>query len=587
MPEASTPPSPPPLVPVADGFWTVDGGTIEAGGMPLPVRMTVIRLGDGALLLHSPVQFDPALHRALDALGPVRHLVAPGTGHWMFLGGWQRACPGAKTWGVPGLRDRAAVRASAVRIDADLGPVAPAEWAAEIDHVLLRGPGYAEVALFHRPSGSLLVTDLVINLDVEGWPPLKRLAARALRIAAPHGATPLHLRALLSFNRARTAEAAARLVAFQPRRVIPCHGRPFTRDAAHALHRALGWLLGPPAPPYPAPETTPMRKPLEASTVVITGASSGIGRAAALAFARRGARVVLAARRADLLEEVARQCEALGGRALAVETDVTDADAVKRLAHRAEAAFGSLDVWINNAGVGVFGPYADADVALHRRTVEVNLIGAMHGVAAVLPLFKRQGRGVIINTISMGGWAPTPFAAAYTASKFGLRGFTASLRQELEAHEDIHVCGVFPAMVDTPGLVHGANVSGHVVDPGPFVYRPEDVADTFVSLVGHPRGEVAVGWPARAAQVAYGLAPRATELAMGAAFRRLVANAGPAPRTAGALLRPVAAGREASGGYLDRKHLPGAGEISKAALVLGGTVLALALVMRRNRRRSA
>lgn len=299
-----------------------------------------------------------------------------------------------------------------------------------------------------------------------------------------------------------------------------------------------------------------MGRRIEGLSVVITGASSGIGRAAALAFARRGARVALAARRAELVEEVARECQALGAHAIAVPTDVTDARAVADLAESARRAFGGIDVWINNAGTGVFGPYQNADIALHRRTIEVNLLGSMHGAYAALPIFLRQGRGILINNISLGGWAPTPFAAAYTASKFGLRGFSASLRQELGAHRDIHVCGVFPAMIDTPGLDHGANVSGRQIDPGPLIYAPEDVAETFVSLVRWPRDEVAVGWPARAAQVAYALAPGPTEHLMGAAVRRSLDRAERAPRTQGALLAPVETGRGVSGGWRDRKGLP-------------------------------
>ena len=299
-----------------------------------------------------------------------------------------------------------------------------------------------------------------------------------------------------------------------------------------------------------------MARDMAGLSVVITGASSGIGRAAAVAFARRGARVALAARRAELIEEVARACRSLGVEAIAVPTDVTDPKAVAGLAEATERAFGGIDVWINNAGTGVFGPYQDAELALHRRTIEVNLLGSMHGAYAVLPLFLRQGRGILINNISLGGWAPAPFAAAYTASKFALRGFTAGLRQELGDHPDIHVCGVFPAIVDTPGLEHGANVSGRQINPGPLIYAPEDVAETFVSLVRWPRDEVAVGWPARAAQIAYALAPGPTEHLMGAFMRRALARASPAPRTQGALLQPVATGRGVSGGWRDRKGLP-------------------------------
>jgi NADP-dependent 3-hydroxy acid dehydrogenase YdfG len=145
---------------------------------------------------------------------------------------------------------------------------------------------------------------------------------------------------------------------------------------------------------------------LPGTSVVITGASSGIGRAAALAFAHRGARVALAARRAGPLHDVASKCRRIGGDAIAVATDVTDAEAVAQLAQAAELAFGRIDVWINNAGTGVFGAYTNADVALHRRIIEVNLLGSMHGVATVLPIFLRQGHGALINNISMGAGPP-------------------------------------------------------------------------------------------------------------------------------------------------------------------------------------
>jgi short-subunit dehydrogenase len=565
------------LRPVADNVWIVDAGRISAAGLPLPVRMTVIRLSSGDLLLHSPTRFSHALREELQQLGPIKYLLAPNVAHWMFLPEWQAALPNARMYAAPGLAERQQVRRSGLRIDRELTDVTPDEWSEDLQLVLVTAPLFAEVELFHRPSRTLVLTDLVQNLAPESLSPQSRAAANLLGITAPDGKAPAYLRLLLRLGGRAVQLAAARLIALAPERVIFAHGRWFETGGTQQLRRSLGWLLD------ASPEARRLMRDLKGTRVVITGASSGIGRATALALAREGASIVLAARREDVLRDVAAECETLGGRAIAVGTDVTDAEAVKHLAQQAEQTFGGIDVWINNAGTGVFGAYQDADIALHRKTIEVNLLGTMNGAHAVLPIFLRQQRGILINNISLGGWAPTPFAAAYTASKFGLRGFSASLRQELQAHKDIHVCSVFPAMVDTPGFVHGANMSGRNLDPGPLLYRPEDVADTFLRLIRAPRDEVAVGWPARLGQISYALARRPTEQIMSTAFRFLLGRAKAAPRSTGAVLAPIAAGTAVSGDWLRRKGLPPATQLSKIGVAVGLGGLALLWITRTRR----
>ena len=228
---------------VADGVWIVDAAPIHAGGIPLPLRMTVLRLSGGELLLHSPVPYHPGLQRAVESLGRIGHLVAPSIGHWLFLKDWQAACPNAITWAVPGLEDRSQVRRSGLAIDAELSDRPPRVWANEIDQVLVAGPVFKEICLFHRPSRTLLLTDLIINLEGDLLPVFARPLARLLGIVAPEGRAPLYLRLLLRLNHRDTVRAAHRLVAFNPERVIFAHGQWFDRDAAGELRRSLAWIL--------------------------------------------------------------------------------------------------------------------------------------------------------------------------------------------------------------------------------------------------------------------------------------------------------------------------------------------------------
>jgi NAD(P)-dependent dehydrogenase (short-subunit alcohol dehydrogenase family) len=252
-----------------------------------------------------------------------------------------------------------------------------------------------------------------------------------------------------------------------------------------------------------------MRTPSSAGSqvVVLTGASSGIGRATALAFADAGARLVLAARGREALGTVAAECRTAGANVLAVPVDVTDAAAMRQLAQEAIRHFGAVDVWINNVGVGAIGRFDLTPIESHRRVIEANLMGHLHGAHAVLPHFRERGRGILINMISIGGFVPAPYAAAYTASKFGLRGLSESLRAELSDAPDIHVCEVYPTFVDTPGVSHGANYTGHRVRPTPPLVDPRRVAAVLVSLARSPRPSVQIGSVAIPGRMAHALAP--------------------------------------------------------------------------------
>lgn len=289
---------------------------------------------------------------------------------------------------------------------------------------------------------------------------------------------------------------------------------------------------------------------LRNATIVITGASSGNGRAAALAFAREGANVVLVARREPALDQLAGECRALGVQALAVPADVADAAGMRDVAARAAGITGRIDAWISNAGVGAVGRFTDTPIDAHEQVVRTNLLGAMAGAHAVLPYFQRQGTGgVLINTNSFGAWVPAPFAVAYSASKFGLRGFSDSLRAELIGWPQVHVCDVFPSFMDTPGVQHAGNYTGRALKPPPPVYAPERVARTMVGLVRNPRNAATVGSVATLARIGYAVLPGFGRWVMNTVISGYLKQAEKAGVTPGNVFQPVPRGQSTGGGW--------------------------------------
>lgn len=264
-----------------------------------------------------------------------------------------------------------------------------------------------------------------------------------------------------------------------------------------------------------------MPKPVSEQVVVIVGASSGIGRATALAFAERGARVVCAARGVQALDTLVREIGP--DRALAVPTDVADPAAVRALAAAAEQRFGRIDTWVNNAAVGVWGRVEEITDEEFDRVMRVNFLGQVHGVRAALPALRRAGGGVIIGVASVEGVRSVPLHAPYTASKFALRGFYDCLRMELAQQGDpIAVSTILPASVDTPFFEHSRSRLGALPKPPPPVYAPEVVAGSIVRAAEHPRREVPVGGAAVAFSLAQRLSPALTDAVM--SIRRLGAG---------------------------------------------------------------
>jgi short-subunit dehydrogenase len=251
-----------------------------------------------------------------------------------------------------------------------------------------------------------------------------------------------------------------------------------------------------------------MPRPLDRSVVAITGASSGIGRAAALRLARRGAALALCARSPGPLRVVAAECEVAVARGvLAVPLDVGEEAAVEAFAREAVARFGRLDVWVNNAGVIAYGEFGELPSDVFRRVIEINLMGQVHGARAALSRFREQREGVLINMSSDWGRVSTPQVSPYVISKNAVRALSECLRGELAGYEDVYVTTMAPQAVDTPIFDHAANYSGHRIRPVPPVLAVEEIAAGIEACAESPKREVNFGKAGSLLEALYAFAP--------------------------------------------------------------------------------
>jgi short-subunit dehydrogenase len=293
---------------------------------------------------------------------------------------------------------------------------------------------------------------------------------------------------------------------------------------------------------------------LAGKTYVIIGASSGFGKGVAEKVAALGANVVLAARRTNLLEEMASSIEKGGGHALAVTADISKPEDVERLAVAAKEKFGTIDVWINDTGVGAFGKFEEIPVEDEARLIDVNLKGIIYGTHTALLIFKKQGHGTLINLGSIESEVPMAYQAVYAASKAGVLGLDKAIAQELRIAKNkrIRVSTVMPWAVDTPWWDHAANYSGGT--PQMIALDdPQIVVDAIVTDSIHPKDEVLVGLKSKGTALSHRLIPRRTErAAANVSYKYQMKAAPPAPSTDGTLVIPMSSGTEVNGHVRER-----------------------------------
>lgn len=227
------------LKPVAPDVWIADGGWIRFYGLPFPTRMTVVRLSDGGIWVHSPIGDKNGLGDAVSQLGPIRHLVAPNWLHYAWMPNWQSRFPQATSWGSPGVVKRAASRGIQLNLDRTLAEKAPAAWAGQIEQLLADSGFHREVVFLHRTSRTLILTDLIENFEPSKMPWWTRPLLRMGGICDPNGRMPRDMAASFRRRPEHLREVVQSLIAWDPERVIFAHGRWFDKDGTTEIKRAF------------------------------------------------------------------------------------------------------------------------------------------------------------------------------------------------------------------------------------------------------------------------------------------------------------------------------------------------------------
>ncbi|MDG4801809.1 SDR family NAD(P)-dependent oxidoreductase [Micromonospora sp. WMMD980] len=286
-------------------------------------------------------------------------------------------------------------------------------------------------------------------------------------------------------------------------------------------------------------------------TVVVTGATSGIGRAAAREFAGRGDRLVLAARAPETLAQVRRECVDAGATDVrVVPTDVTEPGALDALAATALAEFGKIDVWVHTAAVMAYGRFEEIPAHVFEQVVRTDLLGSAGVARVALRHFREADAGTLILTGSVLGHITAPYMSGYVTSKWGLHGLARALQQESQDLPGVHVCLVTPGSVDTPVYQQAANYLGRIGRPPLPITTPERVARAIVHCADKPRREISVGRVNLLMRVGFTALPAVYDVLVGPLMRLGGLTNRPTQPNPGVVFTPNPAGEAARGGWL-------------------------------------